>query len=209
MNKINTIKRKLKGITITVLQLIVYLLSFLFIRAAVRAKFILPNNINTLIRGSLIVSNHRSKMDPFVVLAYLPLITFVQIIPIRFPVDYDYMKYRRFSYTLPFIGGYNIGGSPWAKMVGLLRTKKYLEQNTTVFLFPEGKINQDMIGEFQRGINFFLEGGRKVIIIRIDGLGRIGGGLFKKGNSLRFSKVFDTSSEKIDAIKLRTLLNEL
>lgn len=203
----NPLTRDIKNIIITTAQIIFYICSFLFIRAALRAKRTLPENISVLTNGSLLVANHQSKMDPFIVLAHLPFSTFRKIVPIRFPVHHDFMKLRRFRYPLSLLGAYDIGGTPWAKMLGLLRTKKYLDDGTTIFLFPEGKINQAAVGEFEQGIELFIKDGRQIILVRLDGLERSLGALFRTGNSIRFGKVFDTHNQKLDAATLRSFLD--
>lgn len=203
------LKRTVKNSIISISQILFYLFSFIFIRGVVRAKRTLPKNIHTLKSGSLLVANHQSKMDPFIVLAHLPFSTFIQIVPVRFPVHHNFMKLRRYYYPLSLLGAYDIGGTPWAKMIGLLRTKKYLDDGTTVFIFPEGKINQAAVGEFKQGIEMFIKDGRQIIIVRINGLERSLSALFKSGNSIRFGTVFDTHYQKLDAATLRSFLDIL
>jgi 1-acyl-sn-glycerol-3-phosphate acyltransferase len=199
----------LKNFIITVVQIIAYGILFLPFRILLRITRVLPKNLNELSRGSLLIANHRSKMDPFVVLAHLPFFTFLRILPIRFPVHHDFMKRRIFRYTLPFLGSYDIGGTPWTKMLGLLRTKKYLDQGTTVFLFPEGKINRDTIGEFEKGIHFFIDSGRKIIVVRIEGLERGHRAFLKQNNRLVFSSIFDTTRTILDPSELHKLIKQL
>jgi len=108
----------IKNCIIAVVQIIAYGILFLPLRLLLRITRVLPENLDELSRGSLLIANHRSKMDPFVVLAHLPFFTFLRILPIRFPVHHDFMKRRIFRYTLPFLGSYDIGGTPWTKMLG-------------------------------------------------------------------------------------------
>lgn len=108
----------IKNCIIAVVQIIAYGILFLPLRLLLRITRVLPENLDELSRGSLLIANHRSKMDPFVVLAHLPFFTFLRILPIRFPVHHDFMKRRIFRYTLPFLGSYDIGGTPWKKMLG-------------------------------------------------------------------------------------------
>lgn len=201
------LERDVKNIIILVAQILFYICSVFFIRTATRAKRTLPENIHTLTSGALLIANHQSKMDPFIVLAHLPFSTFKKIVPIRFPVHHDFMKLRRYRYPLSLLGAYDIGGTPWAKMIGLLRTKKYLDDKTTVFIFPEGKINQAAVGEFEQGIEMFIKDGRQIIIVRLDGLERSLKALFRSGNSIRFGRVFDTHNQKLDAATLRSFLD--
>jgi 1-acyl-sn-glycerol-3-phosphate acyltransferase len=189
------------------MQVISYLVLTPIIRVVVRANCWLPKNIRNLNRGALLIANHRSKSDPFVVLAHLPISVFMRILPVRFPVDHDFMRRKRFRWTLPLVGAYDIGGTARERMLGLLRTKEYLDRNTTVFLFPEGRIHRQNVGEFQKGLEFFLGAGRRIVLIRIDGLERASKSVFRHGNTLHFSTVLSVSDEKrIEASALRAII---
>lgn len=196
-----------KDTLIVIMQIIAYLVLTPILRVAMRADCWLPKNIKNLSRGALLIANHRSKGDPFVVLAHLPISVFMRILPVRFPVDHDFMRQKRFRYTLPLVGAYDIGGTAREKMLGLLRTKEYLSRNTTIFLFPEGRIHKENVGEFQRGLEFFLGSGRRIVLIRIDGLERSERSLLRRGNTLHFSTVLNIQDEKkIEASSLRALI---
>lgn len=204
------LKRRLiqwgQDVVVTFSQIMLYVTTVLFIRLMIRANRRLPENKEDVSRGILLAANHRSRMDPFVVVMHLPVSMFLQILPIRFPVHHEFMQRKRFRYILFFLGCYNIGNTPREKMLGMLRTKEYLDQKRTVFLFPEGKINRENIGDFQQGIEFFVGGGQRVVLIRIDGLERSLGALFRRGNKIFFSHIFSTQDEKRKSSALRALI---
>ncbi len=201
-------KRISKDILLSLTQVGAYLISVVPLRFFYLAKRTLPENIHSLERGSLLISNHRSKIDPFVVLAYLPFPVFLKLLPIRFPTDNDFMEKKWLRPALRLLGSYDIGATPREKMLGLLRTKELLDERTTVFLFPEGKICRNQMGEFKRGIEFFVGPGRKVVVVQIDGLERSFRALFRMSNSLRFGEVLELrGGEKITASKMRSLFD--
>lgn len=199
--------RRGKDILLSSAQVGVYVFCGWLLRFFYLAKRTLPENIHSLERGSLLISNHRSKIDPFVVLAYLPFSVFLKLLPIRFPTDNDFMEKAWLRPMLRLLGSYDIGATPREKMLGLLRTKEFLDDGTTVFLFPEGKICRDRVGEFERGIEFFVGPGRKVVVVQIDGLERSFRALFRMSNSLRFGEVLEVKGEKMTVSEIRSLFD--
>ena len=141
---------------ISLAQIACYIMMAIPLRLLVLAGRQIDPQIRHLRRGSLVVANHQWFLDPFVVLAHLPLAAFLALLPIRFPVKHKFMKNRRWQW-LRLLGCYDIGATPREKMVGLYRARQLLRQGVTIFLFPEGNVNQSgQTGEFSGELNFSL-----------------------------------------------------
>lgn len=153
---------------ITVAQVLCYIIMVVPLRLLARAKRDIDPEIIRLRRGSLVVANHQWFLDPFMVLAHVPFMAFLLMLPIRFPVKHELMK-RRWQW-LRLVGIYDIGNTPREKMIGLYRTRELLRQQVTVFLFPEGRVNRSgQVGELQRGIEFLMTENTPVMFVRMQG----------------------------------------
>lgn len=169
----------------------------------------LPENLNILNRGVLVVSNHQSMADPFVVLSHIPFRSFLKLVPLYFPVDNK--EYNRF-YFKPFLkvlGGYDIGETKKEKLIGLMRTRDFLKRGRTIFLFPEGKINKESIGDFQRGIEFFMQSSNGVIFVRMDGFGSYWDILTRKKPTMKFSQIYSFDTHPIGCREIRMLFEKI
>lgn len=154
---------------IVVFQVFAYLFAALPLRLFYRATRKLPEDIHMLTKGSLLVSNHQSLADPFIVTANLPARVFFRLLPIYFPVDHFWIRKPFFKILLPCLGCYDVGSTRREKMMALFFTHQLLEQKKTVFLFPEGEISNDQIKEFQKGIEYFVHAAIAVIFVRMEG----------------------------------------
>lgn len=157
------------------MQILSYVLLALPLRIYYRAKRQLPENLDVLRRGALIVSNHQSKVDPFFVLACIPFRTFFRLLPIRFPILDKYYHNSwynpRLFPILTFLGCFPVGETSDERMQTMFYIRSLLKQGTTVFIFPEGKIMKGKdIGGLQQGIDFFTKDAAQIIFVRIQGL---------------------------------------
>ena len=192
------------------LQATLYILISRPLRWVYHAERAVPSGMYKVKQGALFVSNHQSMADPFLVLVHIPTKVFFQSLPFYFPVSSAY--YRRW-YLRPFIavlGGYDIGGTKTEKMLGLLRTRALLKQKRTVFLFPEGKINKKNIGDFERGIEFFVKdcvGG--VIFVQMRAFSMSWSELIETRPQLKFSEVYTFHRGSPRAHELQSLMQDL
>lgn len=190
-------------------QIVSYIIITPQVRVLFGARRVFPDEWHSLKRGILFVSNHQSKIDPFVVLSYLPFRLFLQILPIHFPVNHrDYQRYY-LKPLLKLVGGYDIGGTKKEKLMGLMYTRHLLKKHKTVFLFPEGEINRETMGEFQPGIEFLAKDSRGIVFVRMRGFGHYRD-VFARGKSLlKFSKVYDIDMLPANAEELKTFVEQL
>jgi 1-acyl-sn-glycerol-3-phosphate acyltransferase len=124
--------------------------------------------------GSLLIANHQSKMDPFVITMHLPFYAYLRILPIRFPTSHDIYTHPLFNPhffpLLTFFGCYTIGTTSQSKMLALFYTRGLLKKGYAVFLFPEGKIVKEKnVQEFQKGVEFFKYDANNVMFVRTHG----------------------------------------
>lgn len=121
--------------------------------------------------GTLILANHQSKIDPFLVTWNLGIRNLMAILPTRYPVTHEYMQRPFVGALIRFLGGYDIGATPLESAKKLLFTKSLLEHNRTVLLFPEGKIVREgnMHEEFRRGAHMLLSQKCPVVFVRLEG----------------------------------------
>lgn len=172
-----------------IVQILLHFFSAYPVRAFYNAYRVLPSNLHIIKRGMLVVSNHQSMADPFVVLGHIPFKLFLQTVPLYFPVSHTEYNYWYFKPFLKILGGYDIGGTKKEKLIGLMKTRDLLKQKRTVFLFPEGKINKETIGDFHRGIEFFAKSSSGVIFVRMQGFGSYWDILVRKKPTMKFSEV--------------------
>lgn len=179
---------------IYVCQIITYVIGAPILPRLARAQLWTSADLATVSRGFLIIANHQSFLDPFIVLGHIPFRIFLKMLPIRFPVHHKFMVQWKWAW-LRLVGSYDIGGTPREKMIGLYRTRALLHSGTTIFLFPEGKIQRDnQIGELQKGIHFLLAGTTKIMTVRLRGFHRRDMGMLWEKRSIIFKVVPPNSS---------------
>lgn len=195
---------------IVINQVIVYVLISRILRHYFRADRNRPASIYGLRRGSLIVANHQSILDPFIILAHLPFRSFLNVIPVRFPTSHAY--YSKLSF-LAGVGAYDIGADKRERMLGLFRTRKYLIDGKSVMLFPEGKISPSRsvgMSEFQEGITFLTDVARRSVFVRMDGFHQSEWlKIWSARRSMAFSEVQSFQGEAKDARTLRECMERL
>lgn len=194
----------LRNVSIYVVQFSSYFILYIPLRIFFRSRRVLPENIRLLDRGALLIANHQSIFDPFVVMGNLPLRVFLKLLPVRFPTDHSYMKLPIVGLTLRFFGCYDVGATARLRMCTLLKTCDLLRSGETVFLFPEGSIARSEMKEFMQGIEFFIREAHLVIFVRMDGFNEpIAKHFFMSSRSLCYGEVRNIDALEHDARSLR------
>lgn len=203
-------KEKIADLFIAFNQILVYVIFSRFLRYYFRANKKVAASIGELKKGSLIVANHQSILDPFIILSHLPLKSFLRTIPVRFPTKHSYYKYLR---LLAFVGAFDIGDQNRERMLGLFRTRQYLVDGKSIMLFPEGKICTNAeagIDEFQKGITFLTDVAKNVLFVRMEGFHRSDWlKIMKKRRSMAFSEICQMKGENKNPDVLREYMERL
>ncbi len=162
-----------------------------------------PENL-VITHGTLIIANHQSRIDPFLISYHCNLLT---TSPIRYPVTSDYMERPFLGFYIRLLGGYDVGRSPFERLKKLVFTRDILKRGYSVILFPEGKItrDQDMVNDFKKGANMLFQENYPVVFVRLTGLGGKRKFHFWKNTNakLTYSTRYDSSipkGEKVQAM---------
>mgnify|MGYP001613195337 FL=1 len=123
-------------------------------------------------KNALIISNHKSMMDPWIIPVMMPFRIFINFSPIRFSGATRFnSSIRNFLYKIGIIPLiyflYNVIKIPAAGTTDekLGPFKKALEQDETIMFFPEGSmIAGDTIGEFKRGSSALARATKTLIV---------------------------------------------
>lgn len=199
-------QKNLPAWIVVVFQVCAYIFVALSLRLLYRAQRFLPKNIGTLSRGSLLIANHQSLLDPFIVTANLPACVFFRLVPIYFPVHHFWISKRVFRNILPCLGCYDVGDTRKEKMLALFYTHQLLTQKKTVFLFPEGEISKEEIKEFKRGIEYFIQVAVNVVFVRMEGFHSAS---MRTKRKLFYSEVEVLKGRAFDAVSLREYVEGL
>ncbi len=187
--------------TIIISQIICYILTMIPLRLRYRAKRIYPGNLHLLRKGSLILSNHQSMVDPFFVVMNLPFRVYLRILPMRFPTADHIMKNPTlnppFFPILKFLGCFSVGTTADTAVASIFYIREVLKSGKTIILFPEGKIvTEKTLGEFKRGINFFMQDCTNIMFVRLRGFNEMRKWFYKKGeHSITFGRVLEPPPE--------------
>jgi 1-acyl-sn-glycerol-3-phosphate acyltransferase len=114
------------------------------------------------LRGTVIVCNHLSFLDPLLMLAYLPrLITIVRPDFFRVPVFGWILRGSGFLGPDLFAEG-----QPW-----LDRVARHLRSGGNLLIFPEGKRSRDgLLAPFKKGAFFLAKHlAAPILVLRVDG----------------------------------------
>jgi 1-acyl-sn-glycerol-3-phosphate acyltransferase len=105
----------------------------------------------------IIVSNHCSKLDPFIILSAMGWKNFLKINPLRFPLDKIYAESRCLGPISRLIGCYKIEGKGNLSQ-SLESTFNIIDQNYSLIYFPEGQVvKKDETIEPKKGIGYICE----------------------------------------------------
>jgi 1-acyl-sn-glycerol-3-phosphate acyltransferase len=196
---------------ISFFQLLSYFVFYIPLRIFYLIEGEPPSNIKELKRGSLLVSNHQSYLDPWIVMHKIPFWVGLRLLPIYFPIAHKYMGNPYFSRILKLVGGYDIGATSRENMLGLIYTRRLLSEGKTVFLFPEGKIarNGSEILEFKKGIEFFTKDAKNIIFVRMKGFNEVKLPCFLADCKMALSDVQNIEGKDISVKKLKLIFNSL
>lgn len=122
---------------------VLFLTHFIF-TIPVRFLFQIESNGKDIIvsenKKYIIVANHPSKLDPFIILAGLPLKTFMKLAPFAFLTTEDYLKKWNYKPFLLIWGC--VSNKEKNKVKPLQRLKTQLKNKETVFIFPGGELEK-------------------------------------------------------------------
>ncbi|OGZ41646.1 MAG: hypothetical protein A2W41_05030 [Candidatus Ryanbacteria bacterium RIFCSPHIGHO2_01_45_13] len=129
-----------------------------------------PNNFYVP-RGTLVLANHRSIFDPFLVTYHLGKQNWYRAIPTRYPTKSSYASQFMLGSTIKMLGAYDIGKTSMERAKKLLYTRDLLDRGYTVLLFPEGKIVDEgaVVEEFQRGAKMLFAHDYPTVFVRLLG----------------------------------------
>jgi len=129
-----------------------------------------PNNFYVP-RGTLVLANHRSIFDPFLVTFHLGSQNWYRTIPTRYPTKSFHADRPILGPTIKMLGAYDIGRTSMERAKKLLYTRDLLDRQYTVLLFPEGKIVDEgaVVEEFQRGAKMLFANDYPTVFVRLSG----------------------------------------
>jgi len=147
--------------------------------------------------GTLIIANHQSKLDPFLISHHVGAKRWKNILPLRYPVTPYYMKKVPLGIFIRLLGGYNIGENPLERLKKLYLTKELLKEGNTIVIFPEGKITRDTdtVSEFQKGSEKLFAENYPVVFVKLTGINQINPWKFWMDHSpkIEYSQYYDES----------------
>lgn len=198
---------------IVLFQILAYLIAALPLRLIYRAHKRLPANIKILECGSLIISNHQSMVDPFFVTASMPFRAFLKVLPIRFPTADFVFKSKllnpKFFPFLALLGCFSIGATHVERMQVIFYIRKLLKDGRTVFLFPEGEINEGTnVKDLKQGIDFLIRDAKYVLFVRLHGLNGTTHETGGRRHKIIFGEVFEIPPV-MSVEEMRTYLEQL
>ncbi|OGM95876.1 MAG: hypothetical protein A2816_00085 [Candidatus Yanofskybacteria bacterium RIFCSPHIGHO2_01_FULL_39_44] len=159
---------KVGTVIIAIFQLLSKIL-MVFFQLIFRPQITRPQGLRVP-RGTLIVSNHQSFLDPWLVCHYIPLKDVLTMLPLRYPVTPEYIRRPILGFFIRCFGGYDIGYTSLEKAKRLLYTRDLIHAGYTVMLFPEGKLEKEGLGEFQKGVDMLAQEDIPLLLARISGI---------------------------------------
>lgn len=121
--------------------------------------------------GTLVIANHRSMLDPFLITYHLGSHNWFSTIPMRCPVTSTYARRPIVGHALKMLGAYDIGKTSIERAKKLLFTRGLLDHERTVILFPEGKLVEKgiVVDEFQQGAKMLFAHDYPTLFVRLSG----------------------------------------
>lgn len=199
---------KITNAIVIVMQFFVFFLLVPIMRYYFRPSKKFSSSMHALKRGSLIVANHQSALDPFIIVCNLPVKTFLNVFPIRFPTLHKHFVHFPFLWL---VGAYDIGKTNRDRMLGLYKTRQYLIEGKSIMIFPEGGVcHKEEMLEFKKGVTFLTDVAANVIFVRMKGFHKEKWlKLINSGRSMIFGEVEDLSKKSSDIASLQKGLEQL
>lgn len=174
--------------------------SFFFIKIQVQR----PENLH-IHKGTLIISNHQSKSDPFFIMYSMKWGEIFSNIPCYFPVTPNYMRSTKHGWVLKQLNCYDVGETTTERMRALFKTRDIIRKKNTLILFPEGHINRvnDDVKDFFGGIDILMREEIPIIMVRLRGFNVWSFERKRAPVSVRFEELPSsyTAEQKREAIK--------
>lgn len=136
-------KNILEAFTITGVLTMTHLVVARFVRWVFAVETKIPTELLSLTEGRhVIVANHQSALDSYIILATLPFRTFSQLLPVRFFTANVYLRHwwqRAFLFSFGCFRAYSTD----SKLSGVKGGLQLSDAGQTLFIFPEGKRNRE------------------------------------------------------------------
>ena len=167
MGKLVTTRKYLRSSLAVLLQALtcLYTIPFSFFTRIAVSKpknFVVPS-------GTLIISNHQSKSDPFLIIRFLGFANFIRNAPTRFPTIHSFMDIPILGQFLWSIYCFKVGESTMERAHALIQMRDILRLRKTILLFPEGR--RIRIGNeveiFHKGIDMLLAKDFSILLVRL------------------------------------------
>ncbi len=170
----------------------------------------IPLEVKKIQKGSLLIANHQTKLDPWIIMDHLGPTSFTKILPIYFPVTNEYMSHPFWGNFLKLFGCYDVGATKREKMIALFYARELLRQGKTVFMFPEGKIIRkgNLTADFKKGIDFLVPYAKSVVCARIKDFNNIKFPSFRSVCSITFTQMQNFKDQNINAEELKMSFNK-
>ncbi len=154
-----------------IIQFFSLIFTYFFVSFLYKPKIIKPKDLNVPF-GTLIISNHQSMIDPWLVTTYLGLNNAVSLLPVRYPITPLIFRKPVVNFILWSLGGFDIGLTPLEKAKGLLFIKTLIERKYTVLLFPEGRRvkSTDEEAKFHKGMNVIISENIPFLLVKLSGV---------------------------------------
>ncbi len=129
-----------------------------FLRWHYNAEIKVPKELLNIKKSRyIIVANHKSAIDPYLILATLPFNVYKTFLPIRFFTANVFLKHWwQRCFLLPF-GSFR-AYSTEGKLSGVKGALQLSDREQTLFIFPEGKrVKRDAKAEIKVGIGYLAQ----------------------------------------------------
>lgn len=129
-----------------------------FLRLHYNAEIKIPKELLNIERGRyIIVANHKSAIDPYLILATLPFNVYRTFLPIRFFTANVFLEqWWQRCFLLPF-GSFR-AYSTEGKLSGVKGALQLSDREQTLFIFPEGKrVKHNTKVEIKVGVGYLAQ----------------------------------------------------
>lgn len=138
-------------------QILTFAFFAFFLKYALGIKIKGKEKLNASRRPVIIVANHSSKLDPFVVLSAMGWRYFLRFYPWKFPLAKDYAQKWWLGKPAALVGCYKIEGRGDLNE-SLKETFSCIDNGFSLIFFPEGRmVRKGEISKIKRGIGYVCE----------------------------------------------------